>query len=78
MADPLGSNPRLPVGSGRAQCAVCGLYFGSVAGFDMHRTGDTDARRCLTEFEMRKRGMAVNEKGYWVTKLNDPMAHAAD
>lgn len=69
MSDPRGFTPKLPIGSNRAQCGVCGLYFGSVAGFDMHRVTEDGTRRCLTVAAMRERGMAVNEKGYWVTQL---------
>lgn len=69
-----GSNPRLPIGSGRCQCGGCDLYFGSVAGFDKHRRDG----RCLTVEQMLERGMVVNEKGYWLTERYDPLAHAAD
>ena len=69
-----GSNPRLPIGSNRCQCGGCALYFGSVAAFDKHRRDG----RCLTAEQMRDKGMAVNEKGYWVTEAYDPLAHAAD
>jgi hypothetical protein len=75
MAAPGGHDPKLPVGSGRARCTVCGLYFGSVAGFDKHRTGEPDARRCMTEAQMRAKGMVVNDKGFWVTEAYDPAAH---
>lgn len=64
MADPGSHNPKLPVGSNRCQCGACALYFGSVAGFTMHRIEG----RCLSTDEMLARGMSVNEKGYWVTQ----------
>jgi hypothetical protein len=66
-----GSDPMLPVGSNRCQCGGCALYFGSVAAFDKHRHDG----RCLSVAEMARRGMVVNEGGYWVTKAYDPAAH---
>jgi hypothetical protein len=71
MADPTGSDPKLPTGSNRCRCGACHRYFSSVASFDAHRVGDGDARRCLPEPEMLARGMVVNDKGYWVTEAWD-------
>ena len=52
------------------QCAGCGEYFNSQAGFDMHRTGAFGIdRRCLSPDEMRKAGMAISASGWWVTSL---------
>lgn len=64
MADPGGSDAKLPIGSNRCQCGACRLYFSSVASFDMHRIES----RCLTTGEMLAKGMSVNDKGYWVTQ----------
>ena len=60
------------LGSNRCQCAVCHEYFNSTAAFDKHRTGDygTD-RRCRTPFEMTEAGMAVSQRGWWVTSLRE-------
>ena len=69
MVDSSGSDPKLPIGSNRCRCSGCARYFSSVASFDAHRVGDGDARRCLSDREMTSRGMAINEKGYWVTRL---------
>jgi len=77
MVNSQGADPKLPVGGNRCRCGKCGLYFSSVASFDAHRAGDGDARHCFTEPEMRARGMAVNDKGYWVTKAWDRQAASA-
>jgi len=60
--------PQLRVGGAACQCPTCDLFFRSVSGFDKHRTGDQDHRRCLTQDEMRAIGMVTNEEGYWLTK----------
>lgn len=61
----------LTVGTRRCQCGACGLFFSSVSSFDKHRTGDQDARRCLTLDEMRETGMVVNAAGFWVGQAWD-------
>jgi len=49
-------------------CNACGEYFNSTRAFDAHRTGRPGvARRCRTEFEMRRRGMSRNHGGWWIT-----------
>lgn len=58
------------VGHNRCQCAACKEYFNSVAAFDKHRTGRPEERRCMTEEEMRAKGMDKNQVGYWVTALH--------
>lgn len=55
----------LKPGTRECQCGACGLYFSSPWTFDMHRTGEIDARRCLTVRELRKKGMAKDGKGRW-------------
>ena len=47
--------------------------FTSLSAFDLHRTGkfQRKARRCLTEREMRERGMVQNEKGWWMRSTFD-------
>jgi hypothetical protein len=56
----------------RSLCRSCGLYFKSTAGFDKHRTGTHGVdRRCMTEDEMRAKGMARNGAGLWVTALRE-------
>ena len=62
-----GQAPALAHGSRRCQCAACGRYFKSDAGFDRHRVGPVEQRRCLTPGEMRRRGMAENAQGLWIT-----------
>lgn len=71
---------RRKLGSNRCQCAVCGEYFNSTAAFDKHRTGDYGPdRRCRTPFEMTEAGMAVSQRGWWVTSLREmPGAGDAD
>lgn len=57
----------------RCQCSECGEYFGSVNGFDRHRTGKYEmtppnyGRRCLTPEEMTAKKMRQNERGFWVS-----------
>lgn len=46
-------------------CQACGLVFTGVAGFDAHRTGPWEARRCLTTDELREKGYEPNEHGRW-------------
>lgn len=65
------ADPKLPHGSGFARCAACGCYFKSVAGFDKHRVGPVEARRCLAPDEMRAKGMRISERGYWITRAYD-------
>lgn len=55
----------------RAQCTVCGEYFGSDRAFDRHRLGDfaktgewRHDRRCLTAAEMDAAGWAWNGRGF--------------
>lgn len=60
--------PQLRVGGSACQCADCNKFFRSASGFDKHRTGDQDHRRCLTTEEMEAIGMAVNAEGYWVAE----------
>lgn len=54
----------------RCQCSACGLFFNSTAAFDKHRDGPMIQRRCLSDVEMRAKGMAVNARGFWVSALN--------
>jgi hypothetical protein len=60
--------PQLWPGGKTCQCAACEEFFLSVSGFDMHRVGDPDRRRCLTPDEMRALGMSKNAGGLWITK----------
>ena len=56
---------RLRPGSNRCQCAGCGEYFASPTAFDRHqRVGNGDVR-CLSEDEMRSRGMVRSDVGWW-------------
>lgn len=57
---------RLTIGSNLCQCGACGEHFRSPSAFDKHRSGDQEARRCLTPDEMREAGMVVNAAGFWV------------
>jgi hypothetical protein len=58
--------------SATCECAACEERFRSVSGFDAHRTGPPDARRSLTPAQMRQRGMSLNAKGLWITKVREP------
>ena len=66
-----GADPKLPVGTAYCQCGNCQRYFKSPTGFDLHRTGDQERRRCLSIPAMRKAGMSQNKRGYWVTAAWD-------
>lgn len=47
---------------------ACALLFNSLWAFDKHRTGTFGLdRRCMTEEEMRAKGMTVNADGFWIT-----------
>jgi hypothetical protein len=53
----------------------CGKYFNSTAAFEKHRVWAEGkvVRRCLTEEEMRAKGMDINRIHFWVTELRqDP------
>jgi hypothetical protein len=63
------ANPTVVLNGDHNECTGCGKLFNSTAAFDKHRTGPMDDRRCLTEPEMRGKGMAVNATGWWVTGL---------
>lgn len=54
------------------QCPTCGEYFKSVFAFVKHRVGgyEPNTRRCLTEEQMRERGMDKNARGFWVSARN--------
>jgi len=49
-------------------CSACGEIFEKVNGFDKHRTGNPENRRCFTPDEMRGKGMVINSYGRWGTK----------
>jgi hypothetical protein len=55
----------MPPTTGLAHCAVCHLTFGSARGFDDHRVGGDETRRCLTERELRAKKYGPNERGAW-------------
>ena len=51
------------------ECTACGIIFGSVSSFDMHRVGKytiPDTRKCLSEKVLIKKGLIKNEKGVLV------------
>ncbi len=48
-------------------CSACGEIFEKVNGFDKHRTGNPENRRCLTPHAMRGKGMVINSYGRWGT-----------
>lgn len=50
----------------RNQCGMCGQYFNSTHAFDKHRTGEFGVdRRCLSDDEMRAKGMHLPADGFW-------------
>jgi hypothetical protein len=50
-----------------SHCSACKHTFTSDTAFDLHRTGNfqQSTRCCLTEDEMRVRGMTRNARGWW-------------
>ena len=49
----------------RCQCTACGEYFGSVRGFDRHRTGDYGKdRRCRPVADLLATGWIRNARGF--------------
>lgn len=56
---------RLRVGSNRCRCGACGRFFGSVTAFDRHQRLARGDLRCLTDDEMRARGMVRGAAGWW-------------
>jgi len=68
-----GCSTRWPIGAGAvAHCPRCHLTFASVGGFDAHRTGPIDRRRCLEETELHDLGYAPNDLGRWRVPI-DPV-----
>lgn len=60
----------LKVTHSRCKCPGCGEFFNSTGAFDKHRTGAHGKdRRCMSDEEMRMKGMDINADGYWVTAL---------
>lgn len=46
-------------------CPTCHLTFTSVTGFDFHRIGSDDARRCRTPDELTEKGYQPDEHNRW-------------
>lgn len=55
----------LTLGSKACLCRGCGRTFGGPSTFDEHRTGAWDARRCMTDAELRARGLRADPLGRW-------------
>lgn len=54
------------------KCSGCNKYFKSVSAFDKHRySKNREPRRCLSDEEMIKKGMAINSSGYWISEAWD-------
>ena len=69
------SNPDVKLKNGRNECPACGLLFFSTSAFELHRVGkfgvgadSRDRRRCLTEAEMRVKGMSTTGDGFWIER----------
>ena len=45
-------------------CRACGVAFRGVREFDVHRTGPSAERRCLTTPEMSERGLTLDPRGF--------------
>ena len=46
-------------------CSTCHLTFTAVGGFDFHRIGPADARRCRTTAELTDKGYEPNSHDQW-------------
>jgi len=68
------------------ECCACGLIFSGEGAFKKHRTGTyglgvpasngvtkyaKHERRCLTEEEIKGKGLSQNEKGLWTTATEE-------
>ena len=67
----------------KSLCTGCDRIFKSVGSFDKHRIGEytlksSMPRRCLSEDEMRAKGMVQNEKGWWISSVYDASVHHHD
>lgn len=61
----------------RNQCQGCKGYFNSSFAFDKHRRGEHGIdRHCLTEEEMREKGMDKNAAGFWISAAMTPFARS--
>lgn len=47
-------------------CSNCGRKFHASGVYALHLTGSALVRRCCTDAELRKLGMAKSALGYWV------------
>jgi hypothetical protein len=54
----------------QCHCRACGQSFRSVSGFDRHRTGPADVRRCLSATELNAAGWRINPAGFWLMPAN--------
>ena len=54
----------------------CCVSFATMAGFDAHRTGPYDDRRCLALEERIAAGWHTDERGYWRSPADDKAADA--
>lgn len=59
-----------------SRCRECNQVFAGIVAFDAHRTGSftRKQRRCLTQDEMKARGLTRNEKGWWTTLAQEQRA----
>jgi hypothetical protein len=60
------------------RCSVCSEEFSSVTTFDRHRAGPPEKRRCLSNYEMRKSGMAQNAAGRWTGRVRTQLPNLKD
>lgn len=61
------ADPKLRPNTNYCRYSGCGEYFNSEWPFKIHRVGKPAARKCLSPDEMRAKGMALSDKGYWVS-----------
>jgi len=72
MKQSISADPKLPHNSNYCLCPACDEYFNSVYAFDLHRIGTHGKDRgCMNMDQMLGKGMAVNNKGYWISKIKE-------
>jgi len=64
-------------------CSGCHGIFNSVGVFDKHRIGEyqksdgtSSNRQCLTQEQMRDKGLLQNAKGWWIGSEYDASSHS--
>ena len=69
------SDPKLKPGTNFCKCSACGMYFGGVTAFDLHRVGVYTDRSCLAPSDVRDKKnrpvLRLNDRGYWIRRVSN-------